>query len=67
MKVNQVVSNNGNRQAMNQEPDPQVAPKGKRWRFSAEYKLRILKEADNCTARGESGALTSVTMQDWAG
>ena len=29
MKVNQVVSNNGNRQAMNQEPDPQVAPKGK--------------------------------------
>jgi len=57
MNINQTVSSNGNRQPMNQEPDPQVVPKAKRRRFSAEYKRRILEEADNCTERGESGAL----------
>ena len=30
-------------------PDPEVVPKAKRRRFSAEYKLRILEEADVCT------------------
>jgi transposase-like protein len=38
-------------------PDPQVTPKAERRRFSAEYKLRILAEADGCTERGEIGAL----------
>lgn len=39
-------------------PDPEVVPKkGKRRRFSAEYKRRILDEADACTDRGEVGAL----------
>ncbi|MCP4166613.1 MAG: transposase [Chloroflexi bacterium] len=42
---------------MSKEPDPQVEAKGKRRRFSARYKLRILAEADNCTERGEVGAL----------
>ena len=48
---------NGNRQTMSKEPDPEVAPKAKRRQFSAEYKLRILAEADACTKRGEIGAL----------
>lgn len=38
-------------------PNPQVTPKAERRRFSAEYKLRILAEADTCTARGEIGAM----------
>ena len=38
-------------------PNPQVTPKAERRRFSAEYKLRILAEADRCTERGEVGAL----------
>jgi len=32
-------------------PDPEVPEKAKRRRFSAEYKLAILREADGCTAR----------------
>ena len=42
---------------MNKEPDAQVFPKAERRKFSAEYKLRILAEADECTVRGELGAL----------
>ena len=38
-------------------PNPQVTPKAERRRFSAEYKLRILAEADACTERGAIGAL----------
>ena len=38
-------------------PDPEVVPRAKRRQFSAEYKLRILTEADQCTRRGEIGAL----------
>ena len=38
-------------------PDPEVPVKAKRRAFSAEYKLRILEEADNCTEPGEVGAL----------
>ena len=57
MKVGQPVSSNGNRQRMGEEPDPQVVPKGERRKFSAEYKLRILAEADACTERGQIGAL----------
>ncbi len=38
-------------------PDPEVVPKAERRRFSAEYKLRILADADACTQRGEIGAL----------
>ncbi len=38
-------------------PDPEVLEKAQRRRFPAEYKLRILKEADACTEPGEIGAL----------
>jgi transposase len=38
-------------------PDPEVVPTAKRRRFSAQYKSRILEEADACTEPGEMGAL----------
>ncbi len=38
-------------------PDPEVPAKATRRRFTAEYKLRILKEADACKRPGELGAL----------
>jgi transposase len=38
-------------------PDPEVPEKAKRRRFSAEYKLAILREADACTEPGQIGAL----------
>ena len=38
-------------------PDPAVLEKPERRRFTAEYKLRILHEADRCTASGQLGAL----------
>ena len=41
----------------NERPDPDVVPKAKRRRFSAEYKLRILREADACSEPGEIGSL----------
>ena len=37
--------------------DPEVAEKAKRRRFSAEYKLRVLREADACKESGEIGRL----------
>jgi transposase len=38
-------------------PDPEVVAKPKRRRFTAEYRLRILDEADACTEPGEVGRL----------
>jgi len=38
-------------------PDPEVVVKAQRRQFSAEYKRRILQEADSCAQRGEVGAL----------
>ncbi len=38
-------------------PDPQVIAKPKRRRFTAEYRLRILEEADRSTGTGEVGQL----------
>ena len=38
-------------------PDPEVADKATRRRFSGEYKRRIVREADKCTKAGEVGAL----------
>ena len=37
--------------------DPEVVPKAKRRQFSAQYKVRILEEADICTEAGQVGAL----------
>jgi transposase-like protein len=36
---------------------PELVERARRRRFSAEYKLRIVREADACTAPGEIGAL----------
>ena len=38
-------------------PNPELVEQARRRRFTAEYKLRILKEADACTQPGEVGAL----------
>jgi len=37
--------------------NPEVTPKAERRRFTPEYKLQILAEADACTKPGEIGAL----------
>ena len=37
-------------------PDPEVVAKPKRRQFTAEYRLRILEEADRCTQPGEVAA-----------
>src|SRR3954451_3264240 len=38
-------------------PDPELVERAKRRRFTAEYKLRILRQAEACTRAGEIGAL----------
>lgn len=38
-------------------PDPELVERARRRRFSAEYKLRVLREADACGKPGEIGAL----------
>lgn len=55
MQVKTAVAN-GTRPTMSHEPDPQVVPKAERRRFSREYKLRILAEADR-SEQGQIGAL----------
>lgn len=37
--------------------DPEVVPRAKRRKYTAEYKLRIVEEADNCSKPGEIGAM----------
>jgi len=39
------------------DPDPEVPAKAQRRRFPAEYRLRIVKQADACKKPGELGAL----------
>ncbi len=38
-------------------PDPEVSERAARRRFTAEYKLQVLQEADACAGTGELGAL----------
>src|SRR5487761_1251293 len=38
-------------------PDPEVLERPRRRRFNAEYRLRILRQADACSKPGELGAL----------
>jgi hypothetical protein len=47
----------GGRAAPAGVPDPELVERAKRRRFTAEYKLRILREADACSRPGEVGAL----------
>lgn len=48
---------NGHAPSTSSRPNPQVQERASRRRFTAAYKLRILKEADACTKPGELGAL----------
>jgi transposase-like protein len=43
-------------QGLAARPDPEVPSKARRRRFTAEYKLRILREAERCTTCGAIGA-----------
>ncbi len=38
-------------------PDPELVERPRRRKFSAEYKLRVLREADACSRPGEIGTL----------
>ena len=38
-------------------PDPEVEARPKRRRFTAEYKARILRDAERCKKSGEIGGL----------
>lgn len=42
---------------MNPTSDPEVLEKPVRRKFTADYKLKIVQEADSCTAHGQIGAL----------
>ncbi len=53
----QVSKETKNIQGIRTVPDPEVSERAVRRRFTAEYKLRILKEAESCTERGHLGAL----------
>ena len=54
-KRSSVFSPNGSKST--KHPEPEVVPKATRRSFSAAYKLRIVEEADQCTERGQTGAL----------
>jgi transposase len=43
--------------ASGDRPDPELVEGPKRRRFTAEYKLRVLREADECSRPAEVGAL----------
>src|SRR3954452_7009804 len=47
----------GDAGGMSSPPDPEGPAKAERRRFSAEYKLAIVREAGACTRPGEIGAL----------
>jgi transposase len=57
MSHDPVVNDSNNGHASLNVPDPEVIGKAQRRHFTAEYKQRILQEADACTQRGEIGAL----------
>ena len=40
-------------------PDPEVVAKPKRRKFTAQYRLRMLEEAESCTQPGEGGPAAS--------
>ena len=54
-KQSSIFSSNGSEPAG--QPEPEVVPKAVRRSFSATYKLRIVEEADQCSERGQIGAL----------
>jgi transposase len=57
MSQNQAIKTQEKGKDKGQVPDPEVVPRAKRRQYTAEYKLRIVEEADNCSEPGEIGAL----------
>ncbi len=55
--ANQVIKETKNIQGIKIVPDAELQEKAIRRRFTAEYKLRILREAESYTKRGQLGAL----------
>jgi len=51
------VEGNGDASGAAKIPDPEVSSLPKRRRFSADYKARVVEEADACTEAGGIGAL----------
>lgn len=47
----------GTRRSLHAVADPEVPEKASRRKFTADYKLRILKEAETCQHAGQRGAL----------
>ena len=54
-KHSSIISPNGSEPVV--QPEPEVVPKAVRRTFTADYKLRIVEEADQCTEYGEIGAM----------
>lgn len=50
-------ANSGKSPDARAQPNPEVSDKAKRRRFTAKYKLEILRKVDLCEKRGEVGAL----------
>lgn len=57
MSQNKASLNQQNGHQPTEVPDPEVVAQAKRRRFTAEYKLRILEEAEQCQEPGAIGAL----------
>lgn len=57
MSQNKTLSIQKNDQPPTEMTDPEVVASAKRRRFTAEYKLRILKEVEQCQEAGAIGAL----------
>lgn len=50
-------SGRGARAGSGSPPDPELVERAKRRRFTAEYKLQVVREAEACTRPGQIGAL----------
>ena len=57
MSQNKTLSTQMNGRQPAEVPDPEVVAQAKRRRFTAEYKLRVLAEVEQCQEAGAIGAL----------
>ncbi len=57
MSQKQTIKTGDNSTEKVEVPDPEVVPRAKRRRFTAEYKLSVVEEAGRCSEPGEVGAL----------
>jgi transposase-like protein len=71
MSQAEVIGQSTNGRVAEKRPDPEVVPKAKRRRFTAEYKLAVVREAERCSQPGQIGALLrreglySSHLSDW--